>query len=53
MDQAEADVLVHLHFPPAHWVKLLSTNTLERLNKEVKRRAMPWAYSRTPPTFAA
>jgi putative transposase len=39
MDQAEADVLAHLHFPLAHRVKLHSTNTLERLNKEVKRRA--------------
>ena len=39
MDQAETDVLAHLHFPPAHRVKLHSTNTLERLNKEVKRRA--------------
>jgi transposase-like protein len=39
MDHAEADVLAHLHFPPAHRVKLHSTNTLERLNKEVKRRA--------------
>jgi transposase-like protein len=39
MDQAEADVLAHLHFPLAHHVKLHSTNTLERLNKEVKRRA--------------
>ena len=38
MDQAEADVLAHLHFPPAHRVKLHSTSTLERLNKEVKRR---------------
>lgn len=39
MDNAEADVLAHLHFPSAHRVKLHSTNTLERLNKEVKRRA--------------
>ncbi|AWF33348.1 transposase, Mutator family protein (plasmid) [Klebsiella oxytoca] len=26
-------------FPKAHWVKIYSTNTLERLKKEVKRRA--------------
>lgn len=39
MDQAETDVLAHLHFPAAHRVKLHSTNPLERLNKEVKRRA--------------
>lgn len=39
MDQAEADVLAHLQFPTAHRVKIHSTNPLERLNKEVKRRA--------------
>ena len=39
MDQAETDVLAHLNFPAAHRVKIHSTNTLERLNKEVKRRA--------------
>lgn len=25
-------------FPPAHWAKIWSTNPLERVNKEVKRR---------------
>lgn len=39
MDQAETDVLAHLHFPAAHRLKIHSTNPLERLNKEVKRRA--------------
>jgi transposase-like protein len=39
MDQAETDVLAYLHFPAAHRTKIHSTNTLERLNKEVKRRA--------------
>lgn len=39
MDEAEDDVLAHLDFPAAHRVKLHSTNPLERLNKEVKRRA--------------
>lgn len=34
MDEAEADVLAYFSFP----VKIHSTNTLERLNKEVKRR---------------
>jgi transposase-like protein len=38
MDEAEADVLAYLAFPPAHWKQLRSTNPLERLNKEVKRR---------------
>ena len=32
-------MLAHLQFPAAHRVKIHSTNTLERLNKEIKRRA--------------
>ena len=39
MDEAEEDVLAYFGFPKAHRVKIHSTNTLERLNKEVKRRA--------------
>ena len=39
MDDAEADVIAFMAFPRAHWPKLHSTNPLERLNKEVKRRA--------------
>jgi transposase-like protein len=39
MDQAEDDVLAYLALPEAHRVQLHSTNGLERLNKEVKRRA--------------
>lgn len=39
MDEAETDVLAYFGFPQAHRVKIHSTNTLERLNKEVKRRA--------------
>ncbi|MGY6233014.1 transposase (plasmid) [Enterobacter asburiae] len=39
MDEAEADVLAYFGFPKAHRVKIHSTNTLARLNKEVKRRA--------------
>ena len=38
MDEAETDVLANMSFPPEHWVKLHSTNGLERLNGEVKRR---------------
>jgi putative transposase len=38
MDEAETDVLAYLAFPMAHWRHLWSTNPLERLNKEVKRR---------------
>jgi putative transposase len=39
MDEAEPDVLAYMTFPAQHRAKLHSTNPLERLNKEVKRRA--------------
>jgi transposase-like protein len=39
MDDAETDVLAYTSFPTQHRTKLHSTNPLERLNKEVKRRA--------------
>ena len=39
LDAAEADVLAFMAFPRANWSKLHSTNPIERLNKEVKRRA--------------
>ena len=39
MDAAEHDVLAYMTFAPQHRTKLHSTNPLERLNKEVKRRA--------------
>jgi len=38
MDDAEADVLAFMSFPAAHRPKLHSTNPIERLNGEVKRR---------------
>jgi putative transposase len=38
MDEAETDVLAYMSFPPAHRAKLHSTNPLERLNGEIKRR---------------
>jgi len=38
MDEAENDVLAHMSFPRAHWGKIHSTNPLERLNGEIKRR---------------
>ena len=38
MDEAEVDVLAYMDFPTAHRTKLHSTNSLERLNGEVKRR---------------
>ena len=38
MDDAEHDVLAFMTFPKDHWSKIHSTNPLERLNKEIKRR---------------
>jgi transposase-like protein len=38
MDEAEADVLAYMSFPAAHRAKLHSTNSLERINGEIKRR---------------
>ena len=38
MDEAEEEVLAYLAFPSEHWRQIWSTNLLERLNKEVKRR---------------
>ena len=39
IDESETDVLAHMDFPAQHRTKIHSTNPLERLNKEVKRRA--------------
>jgi transposase-like protein len=39
LEQAAEDVLAYLHFPAAHRRQLHSTNPLERLNKEIKRRS--------------
>src|SRR6188768_2197991 len=39
MDDSEHDVLAYMTFATQHRIKLHSTNPLERLNKEVKRRA--------------
>jgi putative transposase len=39
LDNAEPDVLAHTAFPRAHWRKIASTNPLERINKEIKRRS--------------
>jgi putative transposase len=38
MRRAEDDVLAYKTFPKEHWPKIHSTNPLERLNKEIKRR---------------
>ena len=38
MANAEHDVLAYMGFPAAHRAKLHSTNPIERLNGEIKRR---------------
>ncbi len=38
MDSAEQDELACMTFPKQHWTKLHSTNPIERLNGESKRR---------------
>ena len=54
MDDAKAEVLAFTAFPRAHWPKIWSTNPLERVNKEIKRRArvvghLPQRGRRHPP----
>ena len=39
MREAKTDVLAFTAFPKGHWQKIWSNNPIERLNKEIKRRA--------------
>ena len=39
MDDAKAEVLAFTALPREHWRKVWSTNPLERVNKEIKRRS--------------
>jgi putative transposase len=39
MMRAKEEVLAFGTFPPGHWRQIWSTNPLERLNKEIKRRS--------------
>ena len=38
LDGARDDVLAFCSFPPRHWRQIWSTNPMERVNKEIKRR---------------
>ena len=38
LTDAREDLTAFAAFPPAHWTKIWSTNPLERVNKEIKRR---------------
>lgn len=39
LEQAEHDVLAYMAFPKEHWRQIHSTNPLERLNREIRRRS--------------
>lgn len=39
MDSSRDDVLAYMSFPREHWTQIASTNPLERVNREVKRRS--------------
>lgn len=39
MDAAEDEVLAFMGFPKEHWSQIASTNPIERLNREIKRRS--------------
>ena len=38
LEKARDDILAYMNFPMEHWTRIYSTNPLERLNKEIKRR---------------
>jgi putative transposase len=39
MDASREAVLTYMDYPREHWAQIASTNPLERVNKEIKRRA--------------
>ncbi len=39
MDSSREDVLAYMDFPKEHWPQIASTNPLERVNREIKRRS--------------
>jgi len=49
MDEAKAEVTAFTIFPRAHWQKIWSTNPLERVNKEIKRRSRVVGIFPNPP----
>lgn len=38
LEEAAPDLLAHMNFPKTHWKRLRTTNPIERINKEIKRR---------------
>jgi transposase-like protein len=49
LEESKADLLAFSSFPMAHWTKLWSTNPLERVNAEIKRRTNVVGIFRTTP----
>ncbi len=52
MDASREDVLAYMDFPREHWSQIASTNPLERLNKEIKRRSSA-SFQMTKPSRAS
>ncbi len=38
VEESIAETLTYMNFPTKHWTRIRTNNTLERLNKEIKRR---------------
>lgn len=53
MDASCEDVLAYMAFPKDHWAQIASTNPLERVNREIKRRADIISFRMTPPSYAS
>jgi len=39
LEKSEEDILAYMAFPQDHWTRIYSTNIVERLNREIRRRS--------------